>query len=49
VSPQTTARGLHALVDGLIANWMLDPRAFDLCRVGRSAVRQMLRGLAARA
>ena len=49
VSPKTTARALHALVDGLIANWMLDPRAFDLRRVGRSAVLQMLRGLSARA
>lgn len=49
VSPKTTARALHALVDGLIANWMLDPRAFDLRRVGRNAVLQMLRGLAARA
>jgi TetR/AcrR family acrAB operon transcriptional repressor len=47
VSPKTTARALHALVDGLIANWMLDPRAFDLRRVGRSAVLQMLRGLTA--
>ncbi len=39
------ARALHALVDGLIANWMLDRQAFDLKRVGRSAVLQMLAGL----
>jgi TetR/AcrR family acrAB operon transcriptional repressor len=46
VSPKVTARALHALVDGLINNWMLDRQAFDLKRVGRSAVLQMLAGLA---
>jgi TetR/AcrR family acrAB operon transcriptional repressor len=46
VAPKTTAQALHALVDGLINNWMLDRQAFDLKRVGRSAVRQMLAGLA---
>jgi TetR/AcrR family transcriptional regulator, acrAB operon repressor len=45
VSPKVMARALHALVDGLIYNWMLDRRAFDLRRVGRSAVLQMLAGL----
>lgn len=45
VSAATAARGLHALVSGLIDNWMLDPGAFDLQRVGRAAVRQMLAGL----
>jgi len=45
VSPTAMARALHALVDGLIANWMLDRQAFDLKRVGRSAVLQMLAGL----
>lgn len=45
VPPAATARALHALVDGLINNWMLDRQAFDLKRVGRSAVLQMLAGL----
>lgn len=39
------ARALHALVDGLITNWMLDRKAFDLHRVGRIAVEQLLAGL----
>jgi TetR/AcrR family acrAB operon transcriptional repressor len=45
VPMKATARALHALVDGLINNWMLDRQAFDLKRVGRSAVQQMLAGL----
>lgn len=45
VAPKPTARALHALVHGLIVDWMLDPQAFDLRRAGRGAVRQMLRGL----
>ncbi len=48
VPPKTTAHALHALVDGLIANWMLDRQAFDLKRVGRSAVLQLLAGLGRR-
>lgn len=40
-----TALGLHALMDGLIQNWMLDPEAFDLEQVGRSALRTYLQGL----
>lgn len=28
------ARGLHALIDGLIQNWLLDPQAFDLVDAG---------------
>ncbi len=47
-SPRLAARALHALVDGLIHNWMLDPQAFDLQRVGRAAVQQMLAGLGPR-
>jgi len=45
VSPKAAAIALHALVDGLITNWMLDRNAFDLKRIGRSAVLQMLAGL----
>lgn len=32
------AQGLHALIDGLIQNWLLDPEAFDLQQLGRSAI-----------
>jgi len=32
------AQGLHALIDGLIQNWLLDPQAFDLQQLGRSAI-----------
>lgn len=45
VSTKAAARAVHAMVDGLITNWMLDRSAFDLKRVGRSAVLQLLAGL----
>lgn len=43
-SPKAVAIGLHALVDGLIANWTLDSAAFNLERVGRIAVDNYLAG-----
>jgi len=39
------ALGLHALVDGLIQNWMLDPEAFDLVKVGRQVLDNYIAGL----
>jgi len=39
------AHGLHALIDGLIQNWLLDPQAFDLLEVGQCAIEVYLRGL----
>ncbi len=39
------AQGLHALVDGLIQNWLLDPAAFDIESAGSHAVDAYLRGL----
>lgn len=45
VAPKPAARALHALVHGLIVDWMLDPSAFDLQRAGRAAVQPMLRGM----
>lgn len=42
---RTAAVGLHALLDGLVSNWMLDRESFDLVRVGRAAVRAHLTGL----
>ncbi|HSV47012.1 MAG TPA: TetR family transcriptional regulator [Ramlibacter sp.] len=45
VTAESAARGLHALVDGLIQNWLLEPGAFDLRATGRQAVDNYLRGL----
>ena len=45
VSAEAAARGLHALVDGLIQNWLLDTRAFDLPRTGRQVLDRYLAGL----
>jgi TetR/AcrR family acrAB operon transcriptional repressor len=45
MASETAARGLHALLDGLIQNWLLDPGAFDLPRVGQQAVDNYLGGL----
>ena len=39
------ARGFHALIDGLIQNWLLDQKAFDLLDVGQHAMNIYLRGL----
>lgn len=39
------ALGLHALVDGLIQNWLLDCSAFDLVRTGEKAMDAYLAGL----
>ncbi|MBS0447672.1 MAG: TetR family transcriptional regulator [Proteobacteria bacterium] len=42
---RSAALGLHALIDGLIQNWMLDPQAFDLLKVGRQVLDAYLAGL----
>lgn len=47
MSARSMAIGLHALIDGLIQNWMLDPRAFDLVQVGKQVLDTYLAGLAA--
>ncbi len=39
------AHGLHALLDGLVQNWLLDPQEFDLESTGMKAVETYLRGL----
>ena len=39
------ARGLHALIDGLLHNWLLDTAAFDLEQVGMAALDTYLAGL----
>ena len=42
---EDAARGLHALVDGLIQNWLLDPDAYPLVRTGTRAIDAYLAGL----
>jgi len=39
------AQGMHALMGGLIQNWLLDPTAFDLVSTGRRTFRVYLAGL----
>lgn len=46
IPARAAALGLHALIDGLIQNWMLDPKAFDLVRVGQQVLDAYLAGLA---
>ena len=43
---RAAALGLHALIDGLMQNWMLDPTTFDLVRVGRQVLDAYLAGMA---
>jgi TetR/AcrR family acrAB operon transcriptional repressor len=46
VSAAVMARGLHALMVGLIHTWMLDTSAFKLVEVAQASIRTYLRGLA---
>ena len=46
-SARQMAIGLHALLDGMIQNWVLDPAGFDLRRAGRMAIDVHLSGLGA--
>ena len=44
---RAAAVGLHALLDGLLQNWMLDPTGFNLVKVGTQVIDAYLAGLAA--
>jgi len=46
ISARAAALGLHSLLEGLFQNWMLDPGAFDLVRVGTRVIDTYLAGLA---
>ena len=46
VNPRHAAIGLHALIDGLIMNWLLDPKYFSFARDAEKMVDTYLRGLA---
>lgn len=43
---RTVAIGLHAVIDGLIRTWLLEPDSFDLVRVGRQVLEGYLAGMA---
>ena len=45
VPASVAAQGLHALITGVIQNWLLDPTAFDLVRTGRQAFEVYVAGL----
>ncbi|MFZ3140320.1 TetR family transcriptional regulator [Polaromonas sp.] len=49
VSASVAAQGLHALIDGIIQNWLLNPQNFDLLKVGTSSIGIYLSGLGFRA
>jgi len=46
VPARAAAVGLHALLDGLLQNWMLDPTGFNLVKVGTQVLDAYLAGLA---
>jgi TetR/AcrR family acrAB operon transcriptional repressor len=45
VEPRAAAVGLHALVDGLITNWLIDPKYFASAREAERIVDRYLAGL----
>jgi TetR/AcrR family transcriptional regulator, acrAB operon repressor len=45
ISAAAAACGLHAMIDGLIQNWLLDPKAFDLRTTGKRVFDTYLAGL----
>lgn len=45
LSSAMAAQGLHALIDGLIQNWLLDPQAFDLLEAGQNTMDIYFTGL----
>lgn len=47
IRPRSTAVALHALIDGLIGNWVLDPKSFSLARDAGHMVDLFLNGLKA--
>lgn len=47
VNPRIAAVGLHALVDGLITNWVLDPKYVPLAKNAEPLIDNYLDGLKA--
>lgn len=48
VKPRLAAVGLHALVDGLIMNWVLDPKYLPLAKAAKPLVDSYINGLKAK-
>ena len=48
INPRRAAIGMHALIDGLIANWVLDPGYFKLAKEAEGMVDVYLAGLGAK-
>jgi TetR/AcrR family transcriptional regulator, acrAB operon repressor len=48
VNPRRAAIGMHALIDGLIANWVLDPAYFPLAQEAEALIDIYLTGLGAK-
>jgi TetR/AcrR family acrAB operon transcriptional repressor len=48
VNPRHAAVGLHALVDGLIMNWLLEPSYFPLARAAKPLIDSYIDGLRVR-
>lgn len=48
VNPRLAAIGFHALMDGLIINWLLDPAYFSLARDAEKMMNTYFNGLAAK-
>lgn len=47
IPARAAAVGLHALLDGLLQNWMLDPTGFNLVKVGTQVLDTYFAGLSA--
>ena len=45
IPASVAAQGLHALISGLIQNWLLDPEAFELVETGRQVFGVYVAGL----
>jgi TetR/AcrR family acrAB operon transcriptional repressor len=48
INPRIAAVGLHALVDGLIVNWLLDPKYLSLAKAAKPLIDTYINGLKTR-
>jgi TetR/AcrR family acrAB operon transcriptional repressor len=47
VNPRTVALAMWTMIDGLIRNWMFDPKSFDLLELGKCVIDPYMQGLRA--
>ena len=45
IEPRTVALAMWTMIDGLIRNWMFDPKSFDLLELGRCVIDPYMDGL----